>query len=150
MILLPNFLSAECIEQTRQIANASTSWVPNLYVSSRLHAKLSSFPLLQEELKKLGEFTLLTEDTIYFARYNENERCLNHIDPSVFTIVVELESAERGGQLLVEADHAVLSVGDAVLFRGERHHMVMPVKKGSRLSLAIWFKQLDDKLVSGL
>ena len=141
----PGLLTPElCADLVTRVTDnlQSTHWrTDNPFMPLRLAKYISVFPSLGGRILREFKHLRIDQDgTIYFGRYPTGTQCLPHVDPENLTLIVELQSAGAGGRLLIEGEDQNLSVGDAVLFRGEYMHQVTEVTEGERLSVSVWFK----------
>ena len=152
MFIIPKFLSQECIEETLEIALRDFNWAATHYTPTRCTTQIFEYPLLKKSLDSIiGNYELFYENRIYFARYLETEKCLIHKDPTPYTMIIPIQSPLLGGNLVInnkKEQIAPLKTGDAVIFKGSDQHYVTPVMKGTRISLALWFKYLPDEFTS--
>ena len=120
---------------------SDSDWRDNHLLPTRLHTDINKYPELKSIVDQhFSRFTFLNDGRIYFAKYPEGGSCLPHPDPCRFTLVVLLEEADEGGKLIVNGETANIVAGDGVLFYGYETHEVTTVVRGSRTSVAVWFK----------
>lgn len=78
---------------------------------------------------------------MYVTKYVAGDICVEHYDPSDYTVIILLNNDFTGGNLYVENFDTELSAGDAVVFEGKMMHKVSEVTNGSRYALSIWFRK---------
>jgi len=165
MLLLKNFVSKEFVDQALAVSSKSPDWklsseMPNsaiqnmLYdavehVPCRLTANVKDYPIVKEFFyEKFDRKNFFAEDIVYFSKYVTGTDCKKHYDPSVYTVIVLLQKADIGGNLMVEEEkikNIPLNIGDAVIFKGSSHHFITEVLKGTRIALTLWLNDIPDK-----
>ena len=76
---------------------------------------------------------------MYITKYNKDEYCVPHCDPSEDTIIIQLNSDYKGGLFTLNDTAIEMYKGDAVLFSNYNNlHGVRRIKQGTRSSLALW------------
>lgn len=165
MLILKDFLPKQCIEEALSISSESLDWklrseMPNRaiqasinkmieYVPCKLTACVKDYPLTQSFLyEQFGKDTFFVEDRIYFSKYEAGADCGKHVDPSVYTIIMLLQKALLGGDLMIEEEKnkkVLLNAGDAVLFTGSSPHFITEVMQGTRIALTLWLSDIPDE-----
>ena len=77
-------------------------------------------------------------NNMYACMYKEGDICKSHVDPVQYTILLSLNNAYTGGELIVDQQQIDLDTGDCVIFKGDTKHEVKEITHGKRWSLSIW------------
>lgn len=75
---------------------------------------------------------------MYVCMYKKGDVCKLHRDPSTYTILLALNNAYAGGEVIVDQQEIPLCTGDCILFKGDTKHEVKEIIDGVRWSLNIW------------
>jgi hypothetical protein len=131
-----NFLSANVLKEVIKNLELYDNWGDNIYAPERLIADIRNFSMLEDVYKQHFSMFSLLEHRIYFTRYTKGTRCLNHQDPTKFTVLIILKKASAGGEIKVGDKIFDTGPGDALLIRGSDDHEILTISEGERLSLA--------------
>ena len=75
---------------------------------------------------------------MYVCMYRKGDVCNLHNDPSKYTILLALNNAYAGGEVIVDQQRISLDTGDCIVFKGDTKHEVKEITDGVRWSLNIW------------
>lgn len=149
VLILKNFLPDECIKEGLSISRTEENWKLEGNVPCRLTTKIDKYPLVKEFLcEKFGKENFFIEDRIYFSKYEPGAICKKHQDPSSYTIIMLLQQATLGGNLMLgsnKAKIAKLYKGDAVIFEGSTDHFITEVVEGTRIALTLWLSDIPEE-----
>lgn len=165
MLILKDFLPKQCIEEALSISSKSTNWKlksenPSVAlqmhlnkaienVPCRLTTSVNEYPDVKQFLyNQFGKDNFFVEDRIYFSKYEAGTDCARHVDQSAYTIIMLLQKALLGGDLMIEEEKnkkVLLNAGDAVLFTGNSPHFITEVMQGTRIALTLWLSNIPDE-----
>ncbi len=76
-------------------------------------------------------------------RYRTGVELKEHRDDGAMRLVLLARAAERGGDLLYEAAHIPLLVGDAIVFDDSKLHEVTRIEEGERwtITMGTWWRK---------
>lgn len=133
----PNYSRAPAIDRTIEKVPLNT-WYKMEKVPIRIELEASDF-IKSKLIECLDTDFSVVKDRMYITKYNKDEYCVPHHDPSEDTIIIQLNSEYKGGLFTLNNTAIEMYKGDAVLFSNYNNlHGVRKIKQGTRSSLALW------------
>ena len=133
----PDYEAAPAINRF-QVQVPLNTWYKMEKVPIRIELVASEFikSKLAERLDK--DFTVF-DNRMYITKYDKNQYCAPHVDPSEYTVITQLNKEYLGGEFTLNNIPIEMNIGDAVVFPNANNlHGVKKIKQGTRSSLALW------------
>ena len=127
---LPTFTNS--LKQFGKGSLLPVKWSENFINTKRIRLEKHTEQWITDLLK------IDSNSNMYVCMYEKGDVCKLHSDPSTYTILLALNNAYAGGEVIVDQQEIPLCIGDCILFKGDTKHEVKEIIDGVRWSLNIW------------